>query len=73
MGEFLDSLRAFGLDFSDRLIRTGIEYLLASQNRDGSWGEQAGVSTYARYHPTWTAIDGLRDYRWEQVLPCPGL
>jgi hypothetical protein len=20
--------------------------------------------TYQRYHPTWTAIDGLRDYRW---------
>jgi hypothetical protein len=73
MGEFLDSLRAFGLDFNDRLIRTGIEYLLGSQNRDGSWGEQVGVSTYSRYHPTWTAIDGLRDYRWEQVLPCAGL
>jgi hypothetical protein len=26
---------------------------------------------YARYHPAWTAIDGLRDYRWPQVLPCP--
>jgi hypothetical protein len=73
MGEFLDSLRAFGLDNHDRLIRTGIEYLLGSQNPDGSWGAQQGADIYARYHPTWTAIDGLRDYRWVEVLPCPEL
>jgi hypothetical protein len=73
MGEYLDSLRAFGLTSQDPLIRTGFEYLLSSQNPDGSWGDPQNRNVYGRYHPTWTAIDGLRDYRWTKVLPCPVL
>lgn len=64
MGEFVDSLKAFGLTAADPLIRTGIEYLLATQNRDGSWGDVSDKDVYQRYHPTWTAIDGLRDYAY---------
>lgn len=71
MGEYLDSLRSFGLTFRDGLIRAGFEYLLSIQNRDGSWGDVKDPNVYGRYHPTWTAIDGLRDYRWTRVLPCP--
>lgn len=71
MGEYLDSLRAFGLTLRDRIIQIGIEYVLSAQNRDGSWGDVTDTDAYARYHPTWTAIDGLRDYRWTRVLPCP--
>ncbi len=71
MGEYLDSLRAFGLTPDDPLIRAGFEYLLSSQNPDGSWGDPKDPDPYGRYHPTWTAIDGLREYRWSQVLPCP--
>ena len=62
MGEFLDSLRAFGLGNRDPLIRSGMQYLLSTQNADGSWGETDTSDIYARYHPTWTAVDGLRDY-----------
>jgi hypothetical protein len=64
MGEFLDALKAFGLEESHPLIREGIEFLLSTQNADGSWGSTRVRDTYQRYHPTWTAIDGLRDYRW---------
>jgi hypothetical protein len=64
MGEFLDSLRAFGLEDTHPLIRTGVEFLLLGQNDDGSWGDPAAPDVYHRYHPTWTAIDGLREYRW---------
>ena len=64
VGELLDTLRAFGLGNSHPLIRTGIKYLLAQQNADGSWGEMNDDDIYGRYHPTWTAIDGLREYRW---------
>lgn len=64
MGEFLDSLRAFGLEDTHPLIRTGVEFLLESQNADGSWGDTGAKDIYYRYHPTWTAIDGLRQYRW---------
>jgi hypothetical protein len=70
MGEFLDSLRAFGLTNSDVLIQTGFEYLLRTQNPDGSWGDLTDKDPYNRYHPTWTAIDGLREYRWTKIL-CP--
>lgn len=71
MGEYLDSLCSFGLTFRDDLIRGGFEYLLSIQNKDGSWGDIKDVNPYGRYHPTWTVIDGLRDYRWSRVLPCP--
>ncbi len=73
MGEYLDSLRSFGLTLRDPLVRTGFEYLLSAQNDDGSWGDTKDPDPYGRYHPTWTAIDGLRDYRWTRVLPCPVL
>lgn len=65
VGEFLDSLKAFGLKESHPLIRRGMEYLLSVQNPDGSWGDMEAENAYQRYHPTWTAIDGLRDYRWQ--------
>jgi hypothetical protein len=71
LGEFLDSLRSFGLGFEDASIRGGFDSLLSTQNPDGSWGDRTDPDPYARYHPTWTAIDGLRDYLWPQVLPCP--
>lgn len=64
MGEFLDSLKSFGLTESHPLIRTGMDYLLATQNADGSWGDIDAEDIYERYHPTWTAIDGLREYAW---------
>jgi hypothetical protein len=71
MGEYLDSLRSFGLSFHDPLIREGFEFLLSVQNPDGTWGDAKDPDLYERYHPTWTSIDGLRDYRWTQVQPCP--
>jgi hypothetical protein len=71
MGEYLDTLRAFGLSFSDDLVRAGFDFLLSVQNPDGSWGDMRDRDPYGRYHPTWTSIDGLRDYRWGRVLPCP--
>lgn len=64
MGEFLDTLKAFGLTENHPLIRKGKDYLLATQNADGSWGDVDAEDIYQRYHPTWTAIDGLREYAW---------
>ncbi len=66
VGEFLDSLKAFGLKDDDPVMREGVDYLLATQNPDGSWGDMAYKDIYGRYHPTWTAIDGLRDYNWKR-------
>lgn len=64
LGELLDSLRAFGLSLRYPLIRRGTKYLLAEQNRDGSWGDPGEQNVRTRCHTTWTAIDGLRAYAW---------
>lgn len=64
LGELLDSLKAFGLDASHPLITLGTGYLLASQNKDGSWGDPDEENIRTRCHTTWTAIDGLRTYAW---------
>ena len=65
MGEFLDALKSFGRAEDHSLIRMGVDYLLATQNQDGSWGDIEVDDIYRRHHPTWTAIDGLREYRWQ--------
>ena len=63
-GEFLDTLKAFGVNDENPLIQKCSDYLLSRQNSDGSWGDVNADDVYNRYHPTWTAIDGLRDYAW---------
>ena len=71
VGEMLDSLRAFGLTNQHKLIRQGQEYLLDSQNHDGSWGESDVEDIYGRYHPTVMAINGLRDHAWRATVSSP--
>jgi hypothetical protein len=63
-GELLDTLKSFGLSEAHPLIVAGENFLLAGQNPDGSWGNPSAKDIYERYHPTWTAIDGLREYAW---------
>lgn len=67
VGELLDTLKSFGLNGSNSTIRRGINYLLSQQNSDGSWGNPNGEDLFERYHATWAAIDGLRDYAWHGV------
>jgi hypothetical protein len=64
MGEFLDTLRSFGLTQADPLIQTGMAFLLERQDPDGSWGDAGDRDVYHRYHSTWTGINGLMDYAW---------
>lgn len=73
MGEFLDTLKSFGLSPEHPLINKGTAYLLSRQNSDGSWGDVEAEDIYQRYHPTWTAIDGLREYSWRRGLSFPNL
>lgn len=65
MGEFLDTLKAFGMTAQDALIRQGMEFILKRQHADGSWGERDGSDAYTPYHSTWTAINGLMEYAWD--------
>ena len=64
VGEFLDSLKSFGLAEEHRLIRAGMRYLLSRQKADGSWGEVDTEDVYANYHTTLCAIGGLMSYAW---------
>jgi hypothetical protein len=74
VGEILDSLKSFGLGSRNPLLREGMEYLLSTQNTDGSWGDPDVEDFYDRYHPTLTAINGLREYAWHgQRLSFPEL
>lgn len=63
-GEFLDSLKSFGLTLADPIMQAGTEFVLSEQNSDGSWGDASAGDIYELYHPTWTAICGLMDYDW---------
>lgn len=65
LGEFMDTLRAFGLTSRDPVIRAGMEYYLTHQNADGSWGKRREQDIYLRYHPTWNAVAGLSEYAWQ--------
>jgi hypothetical protein len=69
LGEFLDSLKSFNLGEDHPLILKGVNYLLEHQNPDGSWGDPQAEDIYERYHPTWTAIDGLREYGGRRASP----
>ncbi|MGI8989233.1 MAG: hypothetical protein ACR2I2_06575 [Bryobacteraceae bacterium] len=74
MGEFLDTLRAFGMTEADPPIRKGLKFIMRTQNPDGSWGNSKDHDVYNRYHSTWTAIDGLREYNWHgERLSLPDL
>ena len=64
LGEFLETLRSFGVTENDTDMRAGFEFLLSRQNDDGSWGERNSRSIYTRYHSTWTAMNGLMEYAW---------
>jgi hypothetical protein len=74
LGELLDSLKAFGLRASHPLIVRGTNYLLAEQNKDGSWGDPDEENIRTRCHTTWTAIDALRTHAWRgERLSLPGV
>ena len=64
MGEFLDTLKGFGMNASDEVIRTGITYLLDTQRADGTWSPMSEKDSYTLYHSAWTAIDGLKTCCW---------
>lgn len=69
LGEIIDALRAFGLTEADPAMREGVEYLLANQNADGSWGDPGERDIYLRYHPTWNAIAALGGHSWRGLSP----
>ncbi|MFL6284067.1 MAG: hypothetical protein ACJ74Q_13075 [Pyrinomonadaceae bacterium] len=64
VGEFMECLKSFGLSGRGPLIRAGTDFLLASQNADGSWGKIDNEDIYRNYHVTLAATGGLMEVRW---------
>ena len=64
VGEFLECLNCFGLSPSGPLISAGVDFLLATQNADGSWGKTDNEEIYRNYHVTLAATGGLMQVRW---------
>lgn len=64
VGEFLECLKCFGLGAGSPLVRAGTDFLLDTQNADGSWGDTDTGSVYANYHTTLAATGGLTEVRW---------
>jgi len=64
VGEFLECLSCFGVGGRSRLVREGVDFLLACQNADGSWGETGTDDIYANYHTTLAAAGGLTEVGW---------
>jgi hypothetical protein len=67
LGEIMDGLRAFGITNDDEKMRAGMEYLLADQNANGSWGNPADQDIYSLYHPTWCAVTALSEIAAQEV------
>jgi hypothetical protein len=65
MGEFLDTLKSFGLNDNDEVIQKGVAFLLDTQRADGTWSPPEEKDNYTLYHSAWTAIDGLKDCNWQ--------
>jgi hypothetical protein len=64
VGEFLECLKCFGLGAGSPAVRAGTDFLLDTQNADGSWGDTDTDSVYANYHTTLAAAGGLTEVRW---------
>jgi hypothetical protein len=63
-GEFLECLKCFGLSGRGPLVRAATDFLLESQNADGSWGKTDNEDIYRNYHTTLAAAGGLMEVRW---------
>jgi hypothetical protein len=73
MGEFLDTLKAFGATMDDPMIRLGTAYLLDTQRPDGTWSAPGETDAYTLYHSAWTGIGGLMGSRWQGYGPAVSL
>ncbi|MFH2007219.1 MAG: hypothetical protein ABI333_11580 [bacterium] len=64
LGEIADALKIVGRGYRCPLLRKILGRLLQRQNGDGSWGDIHSKDSYKRYHTTWTAFNGLLEYRF---------
>jgi len=62
VAEFVDVFRQAGLTDRDPEVCAGSQLVLGRQRRDGSFSRwESEHDPYSAVHPTWVAVDGLRD------------
>lgn len=69
VGEFGDCLKILGRGYEDEAVRRSVKALLGWQNQDGSWGRMDSPDPYVRYHSTWTAFNGLLEFKFKEKGP----
>ena len=79
VSEIVDTFRGCGLtSASDRMVCQGSLYLLGTQKKDGSWPYWSAAgdanadkqrSSYDVLHPTWVAVQALRDRDFQLDRP----
>ncbi len=70
--ELVDLFRGLGRGDQDPEVRAGTRLLLESQRPDGSWLDAASAAeddAYDQVHPTWVAVQALRDRRFLKGTP----
>jgi hypothetical protein len=62
VAELVDLFRSTGLDDSDPMVCAGSRFILSKRRKDGTFSRwQAEKTAYDAIHPTWVAVDALRD------------
>lgn len=71
LGEIIHCLRVFGVDDSTPKMARGLQFLLTTQNLDGSWPTRDDTDAdYFRYHAAMCSISALYPRRFRGFGPC---
>ncbi len=77
IAEFVDVFRTLGFDEqNDDMVCQGTRFLLQRQLPEGGWGGWVGTGegdAYDNIHPTWVAVDALRDRTFLEGTPFANL
>ena len=70
VAEYVNLFRSMGFSDDDRMVCEGTRFLLAHQRPDGTFSDWAKAKeAYGGVHPTWVAVNALRDRGFQHDTP----